>query len=71
MLRSLTAAIPGSFAFTIHRHRDAKAISILTNETADVTSWVKSFPLDHGVRAFHAMLRAERDDIKAVLQMPV
>ncbi len=49
----------------------SKAISILTEKTADVTSWVKSFTLDQGVQAFQAMLRAEGDDIKAVLKMPV
>ncbi|HWF92782.1 MAG TPA: alcohol dehydrogenase catalytic domain-containing protein [Terriglobales bacterium] len=48
-----------------------KAISILTDKTADVTSWVKSFTLDQGVEAFQAMLRAEGDDIKAILKMPV
>jgi threonine dehydrogenase-like Zn-dependent dehydrogenase len=49
----------------------AKAISILTDKTADVTSWVTLFTLDQGVEAFQAMLRAEGDDIKAVLEMPV
>ncbi|HSS96079.1 MAG TPA: alcohol dehydrogenase catalytic domain-containing protein [Terriglobales bacterium] len=48
-----------------------KAISILSDKTTDVTSWVKLFPLDQGVEAFQAMLRAQGDDIKGILSMPV
>ncbi len=48
-----------------------KAISILTDKATDMSSWVKVFPLDHGVRAFRAMLRAEGDDIKGILAMPL
>ena len=43
------------------------AVELLASGKVDGVSWVKKFPLVKGVDAFHRMLRADGDDIKAVL----
>jgi L-iditol 2-dehydrogenase len=57
--------VQGSYAASLD---DLKvAVSLLASGQVDATSWVKTFPLTNGVDAFHRMLAARGDDIKAVL----
>ncbi len=44
-----------------------QSLDLIANGSVDVTSWVRTFPLDHGVEAFQRMLEAKGSDIKAVL----
>ena len=45
----------------------AKALELLADGKIEVARWVQSFPLDAGVEAFHRMVAAQGNDIKAVL----
>jgi L-iditol 2-dehydrogenase len=45
----------------------AEALDLMASGRVDATSWTTPFPLESGVEAFHRMLRAEGDDIKAVV----
>lgn len=58
-------AIFGSYAATMAEQQ--QAVTLMADGRVDVTSWVQSFPLDHGVAAFEAMLDAQGANIKAVL----
>lgn len=58
-------AVIGSYA--THSGDMQAALDMISANQVDVTSWTKTFPLTEGVEAFQRMLRAEKDDIKAVL----
>ena len=57
--------IHGSYAATTAELRQATAM--MASGQVDVESWVHAFPLADGATAFHRMLAAQGDDIKAVL----
>ncbi|BET68946.1 galactitol-1-phosphate 5-dehydrogenase [Opitutales bacterium ASA1] len=44
------------------------ALGLFADGRIEATSWMKTFPLDDGVAAFHRMLAAEGDDVKGVLK---
>jgi threonine dehydrogenase-like Zn-dependent dehydrogenase len=43
------------------------AVELLESGRVEWASWIKTFPLANGVEAFHTMLAAQGDNIKAVL----
>ena len=53
--------------YAAHLHELKQALDLMADGRVDVQSWVHSFPLAAGVEAFHRMLAAQGDDIKAVL----
>ena len=53
--------------YAAHLHELSEALDLMAGGRVDVQSWVHSFPLADGVEAFHRMLAAQGDDIKAVL----
>jgi threonine dehydrogenase-like Zn-dependent dehydrogenase len=57
--------VQGSYAASLDELQ--LAVSLLASGRVKTTDWVKTFPLVDGVEAFHRMLAAQGDDIKAVL----
>ncbi len=57
--------LQGSYAASMAELKTA--VGLLANGQVDGKSWIKTFPLIEGVEAFHRMLAAQGDDIKAVL----
>lgn len=57
--------VQGSYAASLDELK--VAVSLLASGRVDGTSWIKTFPLAEGVEAFHRMLAAQGDNIKAVL----
>lgn len=55
----------GSYAATLNELKEA--VRLMATGMVEVQSWVQRFPLSQGVEAFHRMLAAKGDDIKAVL----
>ena len=53
--------------YAAHLHELQEALDLMADGRVDVQSWVHSFSLTEGVEAFHRMLDAQDDDIKAVL----
>jgi L-iditol 2-dehydrogenase len=45
----------------------AHALQLMASGQVDALSWVQRYPLEEGVTAFHRMLAAKGDDIKAVI----
>lgn len=43
------------------------ALALMASRQVDVSGWPEAFPLAHGVEAFHRMLAAQGNDIKAVI----
>jgi threonine dehydrogenase-like Zn-dependent dehydrogenase len=58
-------SILGSYSATQEEMRTA--IDLLASGKIDATSWTHIFPLSNGVEAVERMLKAQGDDIKAVL----
>lgn len=58
--------IQGSYA--THAGDMQYALDLISDGKVDVTSWITQFPLEQGVEAFWRMMRAEGNDIKAVLR---
>lgn len=56
----------GSYAATMAELETAR--DLIADGRIDATSWIKQFSLAEGVTAFERMLKAEGDDIKAVLR---
>jgi threonine dehydrogenase-like Zn-dependent dehydrogenase len=57
--------IYGSYAATVDEL--THAVELMSAGKVDAESWVQTFPLLEGVEAFHRMLNAKGNDIKAVL----
>jgi threonine dehydrogenase-like Zn-dependent dehydrogenase len=57
--------VQGSYAATLEELK--VAVDLLASGQVDGSSWIKTFPLERGVEAFHSMLAAQGDDIKGVL----
>lgn len=55
----------GSYAASIEELR--QALDLMAAGRVDARSWVKRFSLEDGVTAFHRMLAARGDDLKAVV----
>lgn len=55
----------GSYAATVAELQFA--LELMKSGNVDAESWVRTFPLEKGVEAFHRMLDAKGDDIKGVL----
>ncbi|GAB5535863.1 MAG: galactitol-1-phosphate 5-dehydrogenase [Rubricoccaceae bacterium] len=53
--------------YAAHLHELATALEWMAAGRVDVRSWVQAFPLADGADAFHRMLAAQGDDLKAVL----
>ncbi len=53
--------------YAAHPHELEQALDLMADGRVDVQSWVHAFPLADGVEAFHRMLAAQGDDLKAVL----
>lgn len=55
----------GSYAASIEELQ--QALDLMATGQVDARSWIKRFSLEEGVAAFHRMLAARGDDIKAVV----
>ena len=58
--------VMGSYAATMPELQTA--LDLIANGKVDAGSWVTQFPLGNGVEAFHRMLAAQGNDVKAVLK---
>ncbi|MDZ4815574.1 MAG: alcohol dehydrogenase catalytic domain-containing protein [Verrucomicrobiota bacterium] len=58
----------GTYAATLEEL--GTALALMDAGKVEVASWVKTFSLNDSVKAFHRMLAAKEDDIKAVVRMP-
>jgi len=57
--------VQGSYAATMNELKTA--VELLASGQVEWASWIKTYPLEEGVEAFHAMLAARGNNIKAVL----
>jgi L-iditol 2-dehydrogenase len=57
--------VQGSYAASLSELKTA--VELLESGRVEWASWIKTFPLANGVEAFHTMLAAQGDNIKAVL----
>lgn len=57
--------ILGSYSASMDDMR--AALDLLARRAVDPLPWAKKFPIEHGVEAFHRMLLAQENDVKAVI----